>query len=293
VTPDNRYLAVGDGAELSLWNLDTGARVLRQPARLYPMHFEKPDWLLALGPDGLKHWVLGRDPATGAVTGGQLHGVFPRAGEFPSYHVRSASPKTITSSYESFVLVAFPSGVFRPPVRLPHRDARNVVISRDGRWVATCGYFATPGDPNNVKVWDMNRPDPRTPARELPVGPSSMGAFSPDGRWLATATLNGGGRLWRVGSWEAGPEIGGTSPLFSADGQWVATETGVGELELREVATGRPLVRLPAPSGTRMRPLSFSPDGGRLVAWGRETHRLHVWELSAIRAELRAHGLNW
>lgn len=114
-------------------------------------------------------------------------------------------------------------------------------------------------------------------------------ALSPGGRWLVTATLNGGAPLRRVGTWEAG----GTYPLFGPGDETVVTETGLGALKVCDVATGRELVRLTCPLETRLRPLCFSPDGGRLVAWGRESRRVHVWELAAIRTELRAHGLDW
>jgi WD40 repeat protein len=117
--------------------------------------------------------------------------------------------------------------------------------------------------------------------------------FSPDGTWLATATLDGGCRLWHVGTWEPGPVIGGSYPLFTPDSRFLVTETGQGALRLCEAATGREVVRLTSPLPTRSRALCFSPDGQRLVVWGGDTTAIHVWELSAIRAELRAAGLDW
>ena len=87
--------------------------------------------------------------------------------------------------------------------------------------------------------------------------------------------------------------IGGNYPLFTPDGKFLITETGQGVLRLCEAATGREVVRLTSPLPTRMRSLCFSPDGGRLVVWGRETEAIHVWELSAIRAELQVAGLDW
>jgi hypothetical protein len=87
--------------------------------------------------------------------------------------------------------------------------------------------------------------------------------------------------------------VGGNQPLFSPDSRTVVTETGHGELKVSAVATGEELARLAPPFQTRMKPLCFSPDGGRVVAWGLETQAVHVWELAAIRAQLREHGLDW
>lgn len=108
---DNRSLAVGDGAELSV---------------------------------GLTRWALERDRMTATITTQHLYPLFPRLGRFPAYDVQSASAQRIASSFGTHVQVAFPSALVRPPVRLAHRDARCVVISRNGWWVATCGYFAAP-----------------------------------------------------------------------------------------------------------------------------------------------------
>jgi WD40 repeat protein len=145
----------------------------------------------------------------------------------------------------------------------------------------------------SVKVWDLAAVNTKATVRVLPVGPGSHATFSPDGAWLATATLNGGCRLWRVGTWEPGLEVGGNHPLFGPDGRTLVTETGHGELKLTAVATGAEVARLAPPFPTRMYPLCFSPDGARLVAWGKDSGALHVWELGALRALLGEHGLEW
>src|SRR5262249_59155976 len=75
-------------------------------------------------------------------------------------------------------------------------------------------------------------------------------AFSPDGRWLA-ANDGAGCRLWRAGSWEAGPAVGLTRTYggaqFSSDSRLLAGERGGGVLWLVGPPTGRRLAVLQRP----------------------------------------------
>jgi eukaryotic-like serine/threonine-protein kinase len=169
------------------------------------------------------------------------------------------------------------------PVPLgPHGDARYVAVSPEGNLIATGSHNGT-----KVKVWHAQSGDP---VKELPADHSRVG-FSPDGNWLATT--GGGLRLWAVGSWQEGPQIGGAAFAFSPDGKLLAVDTGSGAVRLVNPDTGREYARLEDPNQDRASYLSFSPDGMQLVATNDDSQSIHVWDLRAIREQLFKMGLDW
>jgi RNA polymerase sigma factor (sigma-70 family) len=105
-----------------------------------------------------------------------------------------------------------------------------LAFSPDGRLLATCGE-----SPNRlgrgglditdrVFVWDVATGDHVTSLPSgLEVGAGSV-AFGPDGRTLATASADGGIRLWEVASWQVRAEYRGhrdrvSALAFAADGR--------------------------------------------------------------------------
>jgi len=52
-------------------------------------------------------------------------------------------------------------------------------------------------------------------------------------------------------------------------------------------------VRLSDPNDDRPAALAFTPDGARLVAADARARLCHVWDLRALRAGLKAVGLDW
>jgi WD40 repeat protein len=142
-----------------------------------------------------------------------------------------------------------------------------------------------------VKVWEAR--DGRL-EQVLPVEFSSKVCFSPDGQWLVT---NGGSyRLWQVGSWRERPlrdAVSGPALAFSPDSRLLALAHPQGSVRLVEPATGREVARLEDPHQDRSVWLCFSADGAQLVSWTDDHHTLHVWDLRAIRRQLKDLDLDW
>jgi tetratricopeptide (TPR) repeat protein len=135
------------------------------------------------------------------------------------------------------------------------------------------------------------------PVWELPGGcVAAIVGFSPDGRWLVTATDHEY-RLWRVGSWRPGPVIPSENRIngdftFASDGRMLAIDRG-GRAVLVDPDSGREFAALePSPEAPRgVDRLALSPDGGRLGA--RADNEVLVWDLRLVRSQLAEMGLDW
>ncbi len=119
-------------------------------------------------------------------------------------------------------------------------------------------------------------------------------AFSPDGRLLATGTVNKVAYLWeRTGSRLVhqleGHGMFVWSVCFSPDGRLLATSSGDMSIFFWEVAGGRPVRRLWA--GGSLYTACFSPDS-RWLAAGSHNRRIYLWELASRRSPrvLAGHG---
>jgi WD40 repeat protein/serine/threonine protein kinase/tetratricopeptide (TPR) repeat protein len=171
----------------------------------------------------------------------------------------------------------------------------DVAYSPDGKLIASAGggnpYWQTQG-PDSVKPGEVILWDAATGRRVRTLEGHRHNvdhlAFSPDGKVLATASLDGTARLWDVAG---GKELsrktvaaGAHGVAFSPNGELLAVGGGDGVLRVWEVGSGRGRLTihpgdLPAPS------LAFTPDGRRLVsapsnsAWA-GGGRAKVWDLA-------------
>jgi WD40 repeat protein len=130
-------------------------------------------------------------------------------------------------------------------------------------------------------------------------------AYSPDGRYIATATetarpnihiwrLSDGALLEDLDGHGGGDDIGSNAVAFSPDGTVLATAgnadvppgcgismttTDPTEVKLWDVATGDLLRTVPVDTGSYAYSVRFSHDGGRLVTGG-GAHAIQIWNVA-------------
>ncbi len=282
-SPDGRLLAAAMTDGVGLWNAASGTALDSLPlGHTFYVLFEPSGALLTNTAAGLLRWPVQADPAASELV---------RIGP-PQKLPPPPTVANMACSQDGRVLAITQGdgGLVlhndRPNqlVRLrPHYDVRRIAVSPDGRLVASGSHSGL-----HVKVWDA---ETGNLVIELPVGPISSAIFSPDGRWLATAS-SGGCRLWAVDSWREGPDVDGSIlPAFSPDSKLLAVGTSQGMIRLVDPDTGREYARLEDPNQEQIRMLTFSPDGTQLVAMGGSW--CHVWDLRALGQSLAQLGLPW
>jgi WD40 repeat protein len=299
-SPDGRLLATASGDGVRLWDAATGREVAHLPADSCETALFHPATgaLVTAGRMGLLHWPV--RPATDNPPGGLQIGP-------PRPVAAVAQPGRITWGAGGRLLaVADPAnrqtalldaGDLTVRVKLlAEAKQASVAFSPDGRWAA--GGFWRRGV---VTVWDVTA---GRVAHELPTGEranhgTAMVAFSPDGQWLA-ASGEFETRFWRAGTWDLAfdirrdhPQEVPPLPAFTRDGRLAALALAPARIALVDLtAGGREVTSLTIPEPREANCLCFSPDGGRLAVTTNR-HTTQLWDLRAIRRQLRDLGLDW
>ncbi len=141
----------------------------------------------------------------------------------------------------------------------------------------------------SVSLWNVETLQPIDATFSIGQ-PNAHGiAFSPDGRWLATAAglrygdgIPGGAKIWDTSTWTERYSLAGirdwlTRVKFSPDGRWLAASGGGGFIKVWDVASGREEKELSGLRGTVFG-LAFSPDG-QTIAGADSDGMIRFWEV--------------
>ena len=295
ISPDGRWLVSGAAAGLYVWDLAQGneAAFVASASATRP-RFHPGGRFVVTGVRGeLLRWPLSVPDGGGEVRVGPAEVMLSAPGD--SFAEVSFTPDgewvAVPARRGSLVIKwSDPSQhvVFEDKASVTAHDY--VVLSPDKSWVAGASY---PG----VDVTALNAQE-NSKVRHLIENEHAGLAVSPDARTLATATAHEL-VLWDTATWRprrriaTGLPAGDPVPVaFSPDGALLAVAATRQEIHLLDARTGDPLATLTPPLPMNLVTMRFSADSRHLAAQTLGPV-IHVWDLHALRRELRALGLDW
>jgi WD40 repeat protein len=293
-----RLLAACGNDGVRFWDMGTGEDVGFLPIGRHEATLFGPggERLFTYGRTGLRCWPVGPHPADSTqmqigppqqllAPGNRIFWRVSRDGEGRLLAVNAEANRHV-------VLLDLTRRGARVLAEEP-TPAEHLALSPDGRWLALSRLGV------GIQVYDVaanRRLEPTPPG--MAEGNARL-AFSPDGRLLVAGRQNDC-RVWQVGRWQETPrslprEDAGSWPAqvaFSPDGRLLALARTTVEVQLLDTTTFQEVARLLAPDARDIDCLRFSPAGDRLAV-GTENQVIQLWDLRAVRRELRQRGIDW
>jgi WD40 repeat protein len=298
VWTDNRLVLTPFHNSLRFWDLETGQEIGELPAehnqpgmpQFVPGGPQRPGAMIMEMAAGIFRLPIQQEeqsPATLRIGPPQflspIHSYcsdYSQDGRLMACASRTIAPYTPFAG--GWILRADRPG---PPIRRLEEgsDILYVALSPDGALAVT-----SPQLHGVNRVWDVASGQH---LKDLGSGSSTFPCFSPDGKWLAVSGDTGA--LYTVGTWEKGLGFNGFAQ-FSPDSRQLAVSTKKGYIRLIDIGQGRDLAWFEEPNQELIGIHRFSPDGTRLItiSSGKEGG-IHVWDLRAIRRQLKALDLDW
>ncbi len=204
------------------------------------------------------------------------------------YAVTSFDGRTTAFGGDGYVIVRREGADARS---FPAAHSTNPIgLSPDGRWLAIGAYLSS-----DMRIFDLWS-GAREPVHIESCGPGCFPCFSPDGKWLACSSFSEN-RVLAVPSWnlihrrpcESSALLGFIS--FSRDGRLMSVRDTPTRIAILEPGSWRTLYHLDAPLQEIFERNGLSP-GGRYFAAVGTRQEVYVWDLHAIRVELRRLGIS-
>ncbi len=293
-SPDGRWLAAASDDGVRLWDLAHGRQRVFLALGVTRSAIFAPggEALVTSGASGLQYWPIVKGYDSDAIELGSptsLNGPARNYSDRACFSLSGQLLAAVTAPAQATLFnVENPA---KTVVCGEHPGVAFVAISPDENWLAT-GTFRGAG---GVRVWNARNGAPVKGL--LPDSEMTRVLFSPNGNWLVASTHRAY-HFIQVGTWQETHRIprerpGFFGPLaFSPDSRTVAVAVSRYVVALFDPATSQRLATLESPDPVHLSWLSFSPDGTHLAA-ASENQTIQIWDLRAIRRQLRELRLDW
>ncbi len=220
-----------------------------------------------------------------SLTIGPPNCLIPFKGPAYAAVTRDGSRIAASLSFSESVLLVDPVDLTSERIAAPH--LRTFKMSPEGEWFAV-GFL------ESLEIWDART---RQVLTRIPNDALSVPSWSPDNRWLVL-TSNAHTRVLSTGDWrEVYRSVRGRVVYFevgfNGDSSLTAIPLDAGKLALMRLNDQVVVAELESLEKPELRHgIAMSPSGHR-VACTYPQHGIQLWDIAAIRRELKVMGLDW